>query len=171
MGLTRFFKDITIIMRRTPRFTKKFRKEERKMFSYIWPIGLVVISNTVYQLCSKSVPQNMDPFASLTVTYALAAVFCLAMFFIMNKDGSIVEEYKKLNWAPIVQGIIVVGLEIGFIYAYKAGWQVSTASIVQSAFLAVSLLITGFLIYREELSANKIMGVVICLIGLYFINK
>ncbi len=30
-------------------------------------------------------------------------------------------------------GIVIVGLETGWIYAYKAGWQVSTGFIVQSA--------------------------------------
>lgn len=43
------------------------------MLSYIWPIGLVVISNAVYQICTKSVPEGMNPFASLTVTYLVGA--------------------------------------------------------------------------------------------------
>lgn len=41
---------------------------------------------------------------------------------------------------------------------------------VQSSFLAVVLLFIGFLLYLEALSWNKIVGVVICLIGLGFIN-
>ena len=27
------------------------------MFSYIWPIALVVLSNVVYQICAKSTPR------------------------------------------------------------------------------------------------------------------
>ena len=75
-----------------------------------------------------------------------------------------------MNWAPYVLGLVIVGLEVGFIYAYKAGWQVSTASVVQSAFLAVALVVVGFIAYREALTWNKILGVVVCLIGLVFIN-
>ena len=55
-------------------------------------------------------------------------------------------------------------------YAYKAGWQVNTAAIVQSAFLAVALIFVGLLIYHEPLSWNKLAGVGICIIGLVFIN-
>ena len=33
--------------------------------SYIWPMVLLVVSNTVYQLCAKSVPKGINPFASL----------------------------------------------------------------------------------------------------------
>ena len=80
------------------------------------------------------------------------------------------KEYEKLNWAPVVLGIVIVGLEAGWIYAYKAGWQVSTGFIVQSAFLAMSLLLVGFFLFHESLTWNKLVGVAICLIGLVFIN-
>ena len=80
-------------------------------------------------------------------------------------------EIKHLNWAPIVLGIVIVGLEVGFIYACKAGWPVSTAQIVSSSFLAACLLLTGFFLYQEQINITKIVGVMICLLGLYFINK
>ena len=67
-------------------------------------------------------------------------------------------------------GLVILGLEAGWIYAYKAGWPVSTAFIVQSAILAGFLLAVGYVLYREPLAWNKVAGVVICLIGLYVIN-
>ena len=67
-------------------------------------------------------------------------------------------------------GIAIVGLEVGFIYAYKAGWQVSTASIVQSSFLAVLLIFVGWALYHEAFTWNKIFGVFICLVGLAVIR-
>lgn len=140
------------------------------MFSYIWPLALVVLSNVIYQICAKSVPGGMNPLASLTVTYTVSAVVCLVLFFVLNRGGSLLKEYAKLNWAPIVFGVVLVGLEVGFIYAYKAGWQISTAQIVQSAVLAVALLFVGFFLYREPLRWNKIVGVLICVVGLAFIN-
>ena len=139
-------------------------------FYYIWPIALVVLSNVVYQICAKSVPEGIDPFASLTVTYLVGAAACTLLYFLLGHGGNLVKEYSKLNWAPILLGIVVVGLEVGWIYAYKAGWQVSTGFIVQSAFLATVLLLVGFFLYHEALSWNKAVGVIICLIGLVFIN-
>ena len=140
------------------------------MFSYIWPIALVVLSNVVYQISAKSVPEGMNAFASLTVTYLVSAVTSGILYFALGHDGSLIREYQKLNWAPLVLGIVIVGLEAGFIYAYKVGWQVSTASIVQSSFLAIALIFVGFLLYHEAISWNKLVGVAICLIGLVFIN-
>lgn len=139
--------------------------------SYIWPIALVVASNILYQICAKSVPREMDAMASMTVTYLVGAACSAVMFFALNRDGSLLREYAKLNAAPFLLGVSVVGLEVGFIYAYKAGWPVSTASIVQSAFLSLALIFVGALLYQEAVTPSKLMGVVICLIGLYFINK
>ena len=139
--------------------------------SYFWPIALVVVSNIVYQICAKSVPKDMDAMASMTITYLVGAVCSALMFYLMNKNGSLIQEYSKMNIAPVLLGVSVVGLEVGFLYAYKIGWQVSTASIVQSAFLALALLLVGALLYHEAITVNKVIGVVICLIGLYFINK
>ena len=140
------------------------------MFHYIWPIGLIVLSNVVYHICAKAVPAAINPLASLTVTYLAGAVTSAILFFALNRDASLLREYGKLNWAPFVFGIALVGLEAGFIYAYKAGWQVSTASIVQSSILSAALILLGFLLYHEAITWNKIVGVLICLVGLGFIN-
>ena len=140
------------------------------MISYVWPIALVVLSNVFYQICAKSVPKGMNPMAALTVTYIVGAAASGVLYFCMNRDGSLIREYGKLNWAPVVLGLVIVGLEVGWIYAYKAGWHVSTGFIVQSAFLSVVLVFVGYLIYHEALTWNKLVGVCVCLVGLIFIN-
>ena len=138
---------------------------------YVWPIALVVVSNILYQLCAKSVPKDMDTMASMTVTYTVGAICSAIIYFMINRNGNLLGEYAKMNIAPALLGVSVVGLEVGFIYAYKAGWPVSTASIVQSAFLAVALIFVGGLVYKEPVTFNKIFGAAVCLVGLYFINK
>ena len=140
------------------------------MFNYIWPIALVVLSNIVYQICAKSAPEGMDPLASLTVTYLVGALASGILYFLLHRGGNLFREYRALNWAPFALGIVIVGLEVGFIYAYRAGWQVSRASLVQSAILAVCLVFVGCLLFREHITWTKLAGVAICLVGLVFIN-
>ena len=141
------------------------------MLAYIWPIALVVFANVMYQICAKSMPGDINPLAALTVTYLVAFLSSGVLYFILNRgSANLLAEYSKLNWVPFVFGFVLVALEIGFIYAYKAGWQVNTASIVQSAFLAVALIFAGFLLYHEPLTWNKLVGVAICVVGLVFIN-
>lgn len=91
------------------------------MMSYIWPIALVVFSNVVYQICAKSVPKHMDVLASMTVTYLVGAVCSAILYGLLNKNGNLIQEYGKLNLAPILLGVSVVGLEVGFIYIRLQG--------------------------------------------------
>ena len=143
---------------------------EMCMFNYIWPLALIILSNVFYQLCAKSVPEAMNPFASLTITYIIGAVVALILFFVSGKDTNLVQEYQKANWAPFVLGLSIVGLEVGFIYAFKAGWPVSTAQIVQAAIVAIILIFVGYALFHESITLTKVCGIIVCLIGLGLIN-
>lgn len=140
------------------------------MFSYIWPIALAILSNVLYHICAKTTPEGIHPFASLTATYLTGAVLSAVLYYVPAPQANIVKECSRLNWAPFALGIVIVGLEGGWLYAYKAGWQVNTGFIVQSAFVSVLLLFVGYFLYREALSWNKLLGTAICLLGLVFIN-
>ena len=140
------------------------------MFSYIWPIALAILSNVLYHICAKTTPEGVHPFASLTVTYLTGAVLSAVLYYVLAPQANLVRECSRLNWAPFALGIVIVGLEGGWLYAYKAGWQVNTGFIVQSAFVSVLLLFVGYFLYREALSWNKLLGTAICLLGLVFIN-
>ena len=140
------------------------------MFSYVWPIAMVVFSNIFYQICAKSVPEKMNPFASLVVTYFVGMVVSAVLFFFLSRGTSLVKEIGKVNWAPLVLGLVIVGLEVGTIYAYKAGWPMSILLIVHSSIVAIALIFVGFALYREVITWNKVAGILLCLAGLVFIN-
>ena len=140
------------------------------MFSYIWPIALAILSNVLYHICAKTTPEGIHPFASLTVTYLTGAVLSAVLYYVLAPQANLVKECSRLNWALFALGIVILGLEGGWLYAYKAGWQVNTGFIVQSAFVSVLLLFVGYFLYREAISWNKLLGTAICLLGLVFIN-
>jgi len=136
-----------------------------------WPIALIVLSNVFYHLCSKSTPTEINPFASLTITYMIGAVFSGVMYFILNKGGNLLREYHNVNWSAFVLGLAIVGLEAGSIYMYKAGWNISTGQLVYSSILAIILILVGHFFYQEAITGTKIAGILICMVGLFFINK
>ena len=135
------------------------------------PIAVIVLSNIFYHVCSKSTPDNINPFAALTVTYAVGAVFSGIIFLVVSRGGNLFAELKNLNWSSWILGLAIVGLEAGSIYMYKAGWDISTGQLVHSAILAICLIVIGVIFYKEHLTASKIAGIVICMVGLFFINK
>lgn len=78
--------------------------------SMIWTIALVVLPNIIYQVCAKSVPKEMNTMAAMAITYLVGATCSAVVFFLTNKDSSLLQEFKKLNFAPFLLGISIVGL-------------------------------------------------------------
>lgn len=137
----------------------------------LWPIALGVCSELLYQICAKSTPAEIHPLASLSVTYAVGAVTSVALYYLLSKDGNLTREYAHINWAVLLLGVVVVGLEVGAIYMYKVGWTVSTGPLVKNVCIMIALAFVGLLLYHETLTPNKVIGIVLCLIGVIFINK
>ncbi len=140
------------------------------MFSFIWPVALVVLSNVFYHICAKSMPQDVNPLASLTITYLVGALVSGVLYCITNRGGNLLAEYQKVNWTSFILGLAIIGLEFGVISAYKNGWQVGVFSIVQSSALTSVLIIVGYFAFREAVTWNKLLGIVICIAGIWVIN-
>lgn len=140
------------------------------IFMY-WPIALAVCSEVVYQICARSTPQTLNPFASLTITYLIGAAVSAVIFFVMSKGGNILHEWSHANWTMLILGIAIVGLEAGAIYMYRVGWNVNTGYIVKACFIALALIVVGYLIYKEQVTFTKIAGVAVCMVGLFLINR
>lgn len=141
------------------------------MFNYIWPIGMIVIANIVYNITTKETPQNANAFLSLSVTYGVAMIATFLIFFFTRKGEAVSVAFGKLNWTSYVLGVVVIGLELGYIFAFRNGWQVNMTSIVANIILAISLLFVGFLLYHEKISFTQLIGVVLCLGGLVLVLK
>lgn len=140
------------------------------MWRLIWPILIVVLSSTIYNICMKSMPSDVDPFGALMVTYLIAAIISAVIFVYAAGPSNVGAEISKINWTSFALALPIVGLEVGYVYVFRAGWTVSTASVVVNISIACVLLLVGYFLYRENVSLNQIAGIVICLAGLILIN-
>ena len=141
------------------------------MWKMIWPIALVVLSNTLYNICTKSTPSEANAFLSLAVTYLSAAAGCMILFFLNKDHGSLGAELSHINWTSLALGASVLALEYGYIMLYRAGWHVSNASIVANISLACVLVFVGLLLYKENITLRQIIGMRVCCVGLILITK
>lgn len=141
------------------------------MFMYIISIVIIVASNILYNICQKSTPEEVNPFSALLITYLSAAVLTVFILLFYKTDKGFVESVKELNWTSIALGISIVGLEFGYLMAYRAGWNISIGSLVANIFLALMLIPIGILFYKEVFELNKVFGAIFCIIGLILINK
>ena len=139
----------------------------------LWlPVAVAVGANTVYNICAKSTPEKLNSFAALTINYGVAAALSLLLFFVTTGgEKNLIQEIGKTSWAPVVMGLSVVGLELGYILIYRAGWKVSVASLVANLALACILVLVGVLWYKEVLTGHQILGIGACVVGILLISR
>ena len=141
------------------------------MWNMFWPILIVVCANTFYNICAKATPEKINSFAALAVTYVVAALISVVLFFFTSGQKDLFQELTKINWAPFVLGVSIVFLEFGYICVYRAGWKISVASLVANIALACILIVVGVLVYKEVLTVSQVLGVGFCAVGLLLLNR
>lgn len=139
------------------------------MFYYL-TIVLTIVSNVLYHIFLKMTPNTVNPIISLSVTYVTAAIATLLIYPFYPNQISLIDNFKSLNWASYALGFAVVGLEVGFLLAYRLGWQISLAGIVSNLSVTLLLIPIGILFFKESLSLVNIAGLILSVIGLVLVN-
>lgn len=140
------------------------------MWPMLYPIMMIVLSNVMYNICQKSTPGNVNPFAALTVTYGIAAAVSFVLLMVTTKGKHSAAEFTKINWATLVLGVVIVGLELGYILAYRNGWEMHRASVTANITLAVLLVFVSAILYKEHITLRQVLGIAVCAGGLVLIS-
>jgi len=75
------------------------------------------------------------------------------------------------DWSSIGLAFAIVGLELGYILAYRSQWNISLGPLVANVAVAVLLLPVGLILFREKLSPLNALGVGVCLVGLMMVTS
>lgn len=139
-----------------------------------FPVILVVFSGLGYHLCQKLTSTSLNPFVALIVTYLFASIISIIAYFIFVPNtnlGTLVTSVKGANISNILLGVTVVGLELGYLLAYRMGWNISFASLLANTSVALLLIPIGLIVFKEKISITTLTGVVLCVVGLILISK
>lgn len=137
------------------------------MFSTWWPLLLVVLSGVGYQVGLKEVSGIGDPMISLMVTYLAASAVSFVIYFFQSLGKeSFLRGVLSVNVSAMGLGLAIVGIEVGTLFMYRAGWAVNVAFVVANSLIVAALMLTGFLLYKEKLTLRQLIGVGISLAGI-----
>ena len=132
-----------------------------------WPIGLIVFCSTAYQVGVKEISTVIHPLTALVLTYLSASFASFILYFFLAPTG---ENRKKeiFSWNPSALGLgfSIVGIELGVVYMYRAGWTVQTSFILTNSLIVAALMAAGALFYKEKLKLRQLAGVVLTLAGI-----
>ena len=137
---------------------------------FYFSIGLAILSSVMYHIFQRSTSTTVNPALAFIITYIVSLLLCLILLlFLPLKDG-LPAELRKLNWASFALALALVGLEIGFLLAYRSGWDLGNAALMSNVSAAILLVPLGVLLFRERPTLTNLVGVVVCIIGLILVN-
>jgi drug/metabolite transporter (DMT)-like permease len=140
-------------------------------YLYYFPIIFIVLSNVLYDVSAKMFPEEINALAGLLFFYLIAAIISIALFYITSENKNFLLELKKINKATFSLALGCTGLDLGYILIFRAGWEVSFASLVCNILIALSLIFIGIIFYREIINKKHVAGILLCLIGFVLITK
>lgn len=141
------------------------------MLLFYLSMGLTIISNALYHVFQKLTPTNVNPMLALAVTYLTAAAVCLLFFPFYPSSVGLIDSLRQLNWASFALAFAIIGLELGFLLAYRSGWNISLAAIVSNVAVGLVLVPIGLLFFKERVSLLNLIGIAVCIAGLVMVNQ
>src|SRR5215510_14582678 len=141
------------------------------MRSHFLPIAMIILGGALYHVGQKSVPRAVNPFAAIIIAYVIGISLGVVGLAFDRSGGSLLDSVKDSNWAVVALGAGALIIEVGFLLAYRAGWNVSVASVITTICVAAILAPVGMFVFKEHLSLRSAAGTVCCLLGLYLIMK
>jgi drug/metabolite transporter (DMT)-like permease len=134
---------------------------------------LLAIAGTVgYHLVLKVTPAGVNPLLSLMVTYALVTLlFAVILAFAPTAAGEWRGELRQLNWTAVALALVIVVLDLGFLFLYRSGFEISLGALVTQSAAALLLLVIGVAAFRERLTLANLAGIALCVAGLWLVNR
>ena len=136
----------------------------------LW-LSVAILCTVGYHLVLKLTPAGVNPLLSLMVTYALVAAAFGVLLLVSPGGFEWRGELRQLNWTAIALAAVIIGLDLGFLFLYRGGFEVSLGALVTQSAAAMVLLVVGVAVFRERLTAGNVAGLVLCLVGLWLVNR
>lgn len=137
---------------------------------FAW-LSLAILCTVGYHLVLKLTPAGVNPLLSLMLTYGLVTLVFGAILLLSPGGLEWRHELRQLNWTALALAVAIVGLDLGFLFLYRSGFEVSLGALVTQSAAALILLVIGVAAFREKLSGANALGLVLCLVGLWLVNR
>lgn len=132
---------------------------------------VAIAGAAAYHIVIKLTPVGANPYLSLAVTYAVVTAVFAVGYVALPGSAAPREAFGQLNWTALVLGAVIVFLDLAFLMLYRGGFDVSLGQITTQSATALVLLVVGVAFFHEKLSMINVAGILLCIVGLWLINK
>ena len=139
------------------------------MTAKLLTIGLIVASLVGYQLAQRTMPAGANPFVVIAIAYFLGIIACALLAPGVGKPIGLADAALLRHWPVWVLAGSVVGIEVGYLLAYRAGWPLATTTGITYTASMVLLAIIGAACFSEGISPRRAAGVVLAIGGVWLL--
>ena len=136
----------------------------------LW-LSITVTAAVAYHVIMKLTPPGANPYLSLVVTYVAGTLTFAAIYAASSGGVPLRAALGQLNWTALVLGVAVVTIDLGYLMIYRSGFDVSLGLLVTQSAAAMLLVVVGVAYFAEKLSLVNVGGIVLCVIGLWLVNR
>ena len=139
------------------------------MTSKLLIIALIVASLVGYQLAQRAMPAGANPFTVIAIAYLLGIIACGVLAPAVGRPIGLTDATLLRHWPIWVLAGSVVGIELGYLLAYRAGWPIAiTTGITYTATMFV-LAVIGTICFSEGFSPRRVAGIVLAMGGVWLL--
>ena len=135
----------------------------------VWPFALMVSTYVAYQIVLKFTRPDVNVLGVLTLAYFVACACAATLWFRNQGLGANRLEGRDVLIAVLL-GASIVGLEYGFVSAFRLGWPINSTGAIVNVGTALLLVPIGFVVFGEQMSAVNLAGLVLCCAGLVLLT-
>ena len=134
-------------------------------------LALAIGSTVAYHLITKMVPAGAHPIATLMTAYLFGSLMCATVLFFMPAEAGFRSHFSLVNWTAPALAATILLIDLAFILLYRGGFPVAFGALVTQVAAALALLGIGYLAFKDQVTLSKLIGVALCLAGLWLVNR
>jgi len=122
------------------------------------PIGLIIAAQVGYQLAQRAMPASANPFTVIAIAYLLGIIACSVQAPGVGRPIGLIDAGLLRHWPIWGLAGSVVGIELGYLLAYRAGWALATTTGIGYTATMVLVAVIGATCFAEGMSARRAAG-------------
>ncbi|MCB0416959.1 MAG: hypothetical protein KDD39_04870 [Bdellovibrionales bacterium] len=142
------------------------------LYHYL-PIAVIAGAAALYHASSKNLGGALgaNPWAVLALTYLLSALVSFVLFWFWPAgEGVKGAEWRSVLPGAMLLGLACVGIEGGYLLAYRFGWDITQLFSITSVVNTMAIFAVGLVLFKEHLTPSALVGLSFVITGIGLVH-
>ena len=90
---------------------------------------------------------------------------CLVIAPVLGMPMATADFRRLIGWPTTLLALAVVGIEVGYLLAYRSGWTIGVTYAFASGATVAILAVIGWLFFHDAIVLKRILGLALVILG------